>query len=343
MEGVSVIICCYNSADKIGVTLKHLQLQKNTAGISWEIILVDNASQDNTVEESQKIWKKSEVVPLRIIFEPVPGLSHAREAGIRNASYDYLSFIDDDNWVCPHWIEKIFNIMQQKPDVAMCGGLGEPVCEIEPPFWFDQYSQAYAVGPQGDQEGYVTTKRGYLYGAGSALRKCAWDNLKRKGFEYLLSGRKGKTLSSGEDYELCLALVITGYRLWYSPELKFKHYIPATRLSWLYLCRLFEAFGKSDFYTAIYFKYGFNRGDLKRIIEKYYLLSLIYSLYSLLKYLPFYLMTKRSKKEGNSTVLQFIRVLANFKEKLLHFSTFNQINKRIRTAEWYKNKDVEKC
>ena len=46
-SGISVIICCYNSSLRLDETLKHLINQK-THGFNWELIVVDNASTDNT-------------------------------------------------------------------------------------------------------------------------------------------------------------------------------------------------------------------------------------------------------------------------------------------------------
>jgi len=59
--GVSVIICCYNSANKIKNVLKHLEEQKGTELIPWEVIVVDNASSDYTFEVAKKSWKRKDV------------------------------------------------------------------------------------------------------------------------------------------------------------------------------------------------------------------------------------------------------------------------------------------
>jgi glycosyltransferase involved in cell wall biosynthesis len=337
MDGISVIICCYNSSDKIGKTLQHLASQEGTEGIAWEILLVDNASTDNTAEVARKIWTDS-LVPLRIVLEPLPGLSKAREAGINHANYGFLSFIDDDNWVCSCWISKVFEIMTQKPEVAICGGMGVPVFETAPPLWFLKYQQAYAVGTQGDIEGYIKSERGYLYGAGSTLRKSAWEDLKAHGFRYLLSGRKGKALSSGEDYELCMALSLSGYKLWYCPELTFKHFMPAGRLTWPYLINLFRAFGRSDVITTLYLDCLIPKRGLKFIINKSLILSICYSIWLLIKALPGYLVALSRKGEGHFIELYFNRILSNLIEKMRNPRKFVTLRKSIRKAPWIKLK-----
>ena len=89
----------------------------------------------------------------------------------------------------------------------------------------------------------ITDSRGYLWGAGLCLRKTAWATLAENKFDFLLSDRSGESLSSGGDAELCYALRLSGWRLWYEPRLTMQHYLPASRLTWSYLRRLSRAFG----------------------------------------------------------------------------------------------------
>ena len=51
-KGISVIVCCYNSAERLTETIKHLAGQNVPHYIPWELIVVDNASTDNTAEIS---------------------------------------------------------------------------------------------------------------------------------------------------------------------------------------------------------------------------------------------------------------------------------------------------
>src|SRR6187402_3359199 len=95
-EGISVIICCYNSALRIEKTLDHLAAQA-VNDISWEIILVDNASVDNTAEIARAFWNKNHAdkVILNIVTEYKPGLSSARLTGVSASAYEYLILCDD--------------------------------------------------------------------------------------------------------------------------------------------------------------------------------------------------------------------------------------------------------
>jgi GT2 family glycosyltransferase len=44
--GVSVVVCCHNSASRLPTTLHHLAAQEVPRDLGWEVIVVDNASTD---------------------------------------------------------------------------------------------------------------------------------------------------------------------------------------------------------------------------------------------------------------------------------------------------------
>jgi len=56
-DGISVVICCYNSASRLPATLQHIAEQSLDSEILWEIIIVDNASTDNTAEIASTYWQ----------------------------------------------------------------------------------------------------------------------------------------------------------------------------------------------------------------------------------------------------------------------------------------------
>ena len=256
-EGVSVILCCYNSAARLPETLAHLFAQQDTEGIPWEILVVDNASSDGTAQAAERLFAQHPEIPARVVYEPRPGQTYARWRGYEEARYEYLSYIDDDNWVNLRWIATVMEIMSMHCDVGACGGWGEAACEVQPPAWFEAQQRKYAVGLPRDQAGDITTERMILRGAGLTVRRAAMVRLQAVGYRSLLSGRSGKSLSSGDDTELNMALRLSGWRLWYDPRLTFQHFIPAFRLNWAYLSRITRYFGASSVPMEAY-QYAFN-------------------------------------------------------------------------------------
>lgn len=242
--GVSVVVCCHNSAHLLPETLGRLAAQAFKGAIPpCEVIVVDNASTDKTSEIAAASWPVDCRIPLRVVVEPELGLTAARLRGIAEARHELVCFIDDDNRVNSNWLETVSLLVCEHPEVGAFGGQIEAISEKTLPIWFDRFQNFYAVGQQGEKAGDVTESRGYLWGAGLCLRRRAWQTLSDNNFHFRLSDRKGQLLSSGGDAELCYALRLAGWRLWYEPRLKMQHFIPESRLTWDYLRRVSRGFG----------------------------------------------------------------------------------------------------
>lgn len=249
-KGISILICTHNGSEKIKTTLDHLAKQKVSPSIPWEVILVDNASTDGTAEVAQAAWTAD--VPLRIIPEAQLGVAHARITGMNACQFSYISFIDDDNWVAENWVETAYNAMENHPDAGAIGGPSEAVLAAPAPEWFTRYAKNYAVGAQYEKAGEITKETGLLWGAGLVIRKEAWDLLYRNGFTPLLISRKGKALLSGEESEMLLLFKWMGLSLYYIPDLKIQHFMPADRLDWRYYLRLRKGLGATSVYLDLY-------------------------------------------------------------------------------------------
>ena len=261
MIGVSVIVCCYNSASRLPETIKHLALQNVDPTIAWEIIIVNNNSSDNTTEVAKKEWNKYNLsVPFSIIDEARAGLSFAREAGIVTSKYNYLVFCDDDNWLFEDYVNQVFKIMSSNSSIGMLGGVGYPVTDSENLELLHKFSGDFATGPQGiigTSLDDITESKGYVYGAGAVLRKEALLELKKKKINYLLTDRIGNNLASGGDVELAFYIRMLKFRIFYSDSLRFHHFLPKNRITWSYIKRLHYSFGlSSSLYIIpdIYFK-----------------------------------------------------------------------------------------
>lgn len=242
-DGVSIVVCCYNSARLLPDTLRHLSAQQVAPGRSVEVIVVDNASTDTTAAVAHERWPSECGINLRVVMEPELGLSNARRRGFAEAQYETVCFVDDDNRLDSNWVEIASVVMAQHPEVGACGGQIEADCEIAPPTWFAEFQNYYAVGAQSESAGDITDTRGYLWGAGLCLRRRAWKQVLETGFDFLLSDRKGGGLSAGGDAEMCYALRLNGWRLWYEPRLRMSHFITRERLTWSYLRRVSRGFG----------------------------------------------------------------------------------------------------
>lgn len=281
-QGVSVILCCYNSSSRIRPTLEALAIQDFATAVPWEILVIDNASTDNTREAAATTWSSLETpFELRILSEENPGLSHARKTGVEQARFDTIIFCDDDNWLSPDYVYRAYLNIYNNQSLAACGGKGIPVFETEPPDWFWDYSEAFAVGSQtlNMEHGKLLN----LYGAGITFRKEPLKHLYKSGFVSQLTGRIGKSLGSAEDYELTYACVLLGYGLKYDENLTFQHYISQERLSYAYLRKLFHAFGTDGPVRNIYYSAVSTRRSYRWIRK--WTFHLLLSISRLIKYL----------------------------------------------------------
>ena len=232
-----MIICCYNSSQRLPETLRKIA-SLNTDGIEVEVIVVNNASKDNTVEVAETEWARHRSnLAFRIENQSIPGLAAARSKGVAASNHKYILFCDDDNWLDRNYLLYALELMQAHPEVGALGGVSHPACEVTAPPWFNALQAAYAVGRQGRSSGEVWV----LWGAGLVLRKDALQSLRAAGFQELLSDRKGNNLSSGGDHELCWALRLAGYKLWYDERLELQHFVPKDRLTEMYIRRLFRS------------------------------------------------------------------------------------------------------
>mgnify|MGYP001609753936 FL=1 len=111
---VSVIIPARNEGGYIGYGL--MMLEKQTFPGSWEVIVVDNASDDHTGDIVREAFPW-----VRVIEEPVPGVQRARERGRLAATGNILAFLDADTIPSTQWIENGLRHFRESDIVALTG------------------------------------------------------------------------------------------------------------------------------------------------------------------------------------------------------------------------------
>jgi glycosyltransferase involved in cell wall biosynthesis len=252
IRGISVVICCYNSTSRLQPTLKHIANQKVSKDIPWEIIIVDNNSDDGTSEYAKKLWQElNSNIPFQVIFEYQQGLSFARKKGINTALYEYILFCDDDNWLSNNYVEYAFHLMKSKPKIGALGGQCRFVSSTILPYWFPTYQGDYAVGVQDIMSGDVTFRQ-FVWGAGMVIRKSVLLTFQELNIESQLTGRNGDEILSGDDSEMCYWIIWAGYRLWYDENLILDHFMPQNRLTKTYYEKLKNGHNKAQSVLYIY-------------------------------------------------------------------------------------------
>ena len=121
---ISVIICTRNRVDGLARTLNSFSDSAKSWDLPWELIIVDNGSTDQT----QKIISEFSGLtnfPVRALFVPNPGVSSAKNQGIRQARGEILAFTDDDCLTTSSWLPAICKVFDKDPDVGVVGGRTE--------------------------------------------------------------------------------------------------------------------------------------------------------------------------------------------------------------------------
>lgn len=246
-NSVTAIIFGFNSSPRIESVLIELSKQKIPSNVSYEIILMNNASSDDTVIKAAAIWEKLNLsIPLRIIEEDKAGLVYSRETAIINSKSDILVFVDDDNILEHDYIFNSIELMNSLLSVGVIGGEITPCYEINPPSWFSEFNYSLAVGKQNDSEGEIPTKKGFVWGAGLVIRKSVLNKLYDAGFKFSKRIYKNKLIGYADDYELCLFVQLAGYKIYYSEKLKLKHIIASNKLNFKALKNNFFKHGYSS-------------------------------------------------------------------------------------------------
>jgi glycosyltransferase involved in cell wall biosynthesis len=111
---ISIIVPFYNSEKYIGKCIESILAQ--TLG-DFEVLLINDGSKD----ESEAVCKKYADPRVRVITKENGGVSLARNLGLQEATGDFISFIDSDDWVESEFLEKLYAVMKPGVDFAMCG------------------------------------------------------------------------------------------------------------------------------------------------------------------------------------------------------------------------------
>ena len=283
---------------------------------------MDNMSCDETRDVFARFQNANPAIDCSLVTETQQGLSYARIAGYRKAKHDILVYCDDDNLLAPDYLNNAWDFMINHPDVALCGGLGNPIFESEPDPRILPFIGYYATGPQGNSPLSDITEKGFVYGAGMVVRKRVITELLSKGFHFLTTGRKGNILTGGEDVEFGNAIKMAGHRVFYNENLKYDHILPARRLTWSYLLQM--AYGSGYSSVAI-----FSPSRLFSF-KSHPIYTLFHNYYRIIKR-SFVVFTGRASLENQLKFAFFRGTIA-----CLHFDFWDVFKKRRSAQDFYR-------
>jgi len=129
---ISVIVPTRNRSGLLRPLLGDL-IGQDAGNLAFEILIVDNASRDDTRAVVLAVAARDPRV--RYIYEPNRGASLARNRGIAAARAPILAFIDDDVRPARDWVAAAWRSLMCRPEVDCVGGRIEPHWPAPPPAW----------------------------------------------------------------------------------------------------------------------------------------------------------------------------------------------------------------
>ncbi len=121
---LSVVVCCYNGAEKLQTCLEALTRQRQKV----DILIVDDGSTDDTARVARSFGCSV------IRHEYNRGVSAARNTGLNQANSDVVAYCDDDCVAPIDWTERLLAAWRANPDVTVMGGM----VEVDRPTTFTQ-------------------------------------------------------------------------------------------------------------------------------------------------------------------------------------------------------------
>ena len=238
---VSVIICTYNRVQFLPEAFDSLAAQ-TLPSENFEIIVVDNNSQDNTTEVCLAFQQTQPSINFRYILETNQGLSFARNRGINEAQSKLLVFIDDDAIPEKEYLHNIVHFFETTPDAAAAGGRIYPRFESKRPDWLpDILISLVSAIDLGDNV--CLFKKKFPIGANMILRK---ETIDKYGSFNVNLGRRGNNMEGAEEKDLFFRIMGDGGKVYYIPNAIVHHFIPDKRLSFEFFCRQAIGIGYSE-------------------------------------------------------------------------------------------------
>jgi len=239
---ITVGICTWNRAQLLDQALTEMHRLEVPSGLDWELLVVNNNCTDNTDEI---IDQHSRLLPIRRLFEPTPGKSHALNRAVGDTRGEYILWTDDDVLVNRNWMVAYCEAFRRHPEATFFGGPIEPLFAGTLPPWLDrtwrQVANAYAFREFGNEPARLH-RRFLPCGANLAVSATAQARYRYDG---KLGPRPNSTLR-GEELSLLQTMLADGHEGWWVPDAGVRHFTPESRQTTRFLRGYFFGQGEHE-------------------------------------------------------------------------------------------------
>lgn len=238
---ISCVICTYRRTDVLEGAIQSVINQTLDPKL-YEIIIVDNNSQDNTPDIVKPYTELSSHKVVYILEEKV-GLSYARNTGIDNAQSEIIAFIDDDAEADSKWLEALLVAYESSADIWAVGGKILPIWDAERPQWLEDGNlRALSIVDWGDEQRPLSWPE-RIIGANCSFRKKVFTEVG----EFAINlGRKGSLLIGSEDTEIQQRIHQLDKQIIYEPLAIVHHHVSPERLTKTYFIKRSYGNGRTE-------------------------------------------------------------------------------------------------
>lgn len=223
---ISVIVCTWNNEGNLSDTLSSFCGAANMVDVRWELIVVDNNSDDNTKDVVMSFLDK---LPVVYVYEVKQGLSYARNKGLGVAKGDLIIFTDDDVRPVGKWLQVYWDAYCEKPEGHFFGGPVFSCYEDGPPATeLLKYAPASVKGLSRGPSNRLLNPREYFLGANWA---CPRKHLVEvEGFDVRLGlNPSGNRVMVSEETDLMDRLRSAGLAGLYLADAEIGHVVPSSK------------------------------------------------------------------------------------------------------------------
>lgn len=224
---LSVVVSTYNRCMLLPAAIQSI-LDQDAKDLSYEIIIVDNNSTDNTKEIISRYSRDKS--NLKYVLEPRQGVSYARNCGIAHSRAPIIAFFDDDVRVAKDWLTNIKRYFDAHPEVDCVGGRVLPRWESPAPAWLNR-NQWMPLGVQdyGDNELKIDSSNRLCLVSGNLA--CRSSMFREIGSFAVELQRVKDGIGSLEDAEMMERCWRFGRRCVYLPNLMATTVVPIDRMT----------------------------------------------------------------------------------------------------------------
>jgi len=225
---LSVVVCTHDRPADLERCLNGFAALRRPV----QVVVVDSASEPPAEDVVAPF--RARMPLLRYVYEPLPGLSTARNRGVRETAGEVVAFVDDDAIPAPDWADELLAPFE-RAEVGCAGGECRPRFECARPPWLSDALLAFAgITSFGGGSRQARSRAEWPFGANIAFRRAALEQA--GGFSPEL-GRVGTSLLSYEDTAMVERVTAAGWEVWLRPAAVVEHTVSAQRCRGRYYWR----------------------------------------------------------------------------------------------------------